>query len=140
MVPKATKKHVSKCIYIVERLDDVVRSSFPTSHDTNRIAMSQTLLTHAAAVQTDARFLVAELTACQYDACFDSCNIICANVPVSQGGSSVNPADFIPRFSSQLLLNRTDMRARVLPLHSGPHPALSPGHSWSAFKMLHSHH
>ena len=60
---------------------------------------------------------------------------------LSQGGSSVNPADFIPRFSSHLLLNNTDMRvrklsSRVLPPDLQTRPAFTPGRWWSALKRL----
>ncbi len=118
-MPEASKKDVAKChTFIVKALDNVVRSSL--SHQpcllqlmalchtlgmVHRISRSCILRTSPAFKHLPARCRGARLTT-YYDTCSSR---------RLQGGSTVNAADFIPRFSSHLLLNNTDMRVRTLP-------------------------
>ena len=120
-MPEASKKDVAKChTFIVKALDNVVCSSLSHQpclmqlmahchiqghgpacrHHGNRVLRTSParIIKHLPARRCDARLAT-------YTDTYTSRRL--------QGGSTVNAADFIPRFSSHLLLNNTDMRVRM---------------------------
>ena len=114
VVPEASKKDVNKCYtFIVKGLDDVVRRSLPIDSPEIRHCMHRRtqqfvniMCKHSAACLHHGSLY---LRLCVWPKAF---MVLRGYVLLPQGGSSVNPADFIPRFSSHLLLKHTDTKVR----------------------------